>query len=777
MDNRSEPNSSEQVMRDPLAEDNHMVVLRSPSLSSVITEPVSSDREKLLDQITRGYYLRNVDTHEPTAFNSNFHLDGVVSTVFSERSLADETAIHAAAAHEIKVETVRITGLWDFFQECASCGFEGVLLDNYYPVTFYNRLTDMDRTIPTLMWMRFPGSTNELKGFFFGRFGVVNPESGTTVKWGDYPKFDKASIRHVLFDNPLPEPIEAHVITDERVDELIFPMGASFLGPYVSDPGAIPVFSSKQWAEYFARITGLMIHKQGDFQLAEGYSIVRVDLSKFLDQVFSNHGPFLDVGLNSLCHRYRQGWFFRHQDKWMLETISGVWDVFYGDVQLRPDISPPKGHLGTEGESSLITSGVTTVVETPFKRITGADRTELSDEDAVAVIDQHLSVSFEPQSMADKKQIPVDAFVIEAFETITGESIRLSTMEDANTDLGFLVFPDLLAAAAYLIHEILPHDENIRLNGYHTHAGGNSPGTGDPDRESRITTSIDAAIRKILFNALVNGYKPEHGLFLMRLMQDAVKTFEITEIGYFGDLLFYGMGDGSDVWDRVLFDDKTAIQRIKSAKNKLERRLEPSPALKSQLKKSLGSAYDMLTAESRVIAASALEEFNQTGMKTGYDYSGISMKVSKLIERELNIRIFRPWRDQMRDVLEKDCDLTEPDSNERIELFLNEWLQKRSKIGLGDIRHCLNAVRNVKTATTLFQSFTRYIHSMPEGDWLISPELESVINDISTKYRNGGVHEHTVSFETCQEAINRILLGPRPLLQRLMMATNVDSEL
>ena len=86
--------------------------------------------ESKTKRITRGYYLCNVDTHEPAEFNSNIHLNGIVATVFSDKSLAYETAIHVATAHETEVDTVRITGLWDFFQECAFCGFEGVSLNS-----------------------------------------------------------------------------------------------------------------------------------------------------------------------------------------------------------------------------------------------------------------------------------------------------------------------------------------------------------------------------------------------------------------------------------------------------------------------------------------------------------------------------------------------------------------------------------------------------------------------------------------------------------------------
>ena len=139
--------------------------------NNLITDPVQEDCNKLVDRLSRGYYARTAATHEPLPCTSPFHSKGVVSAIFSEESEAASLAEIAASSYGmIDTEVVRVTGLWDLFQECASCGYEGVVLDDYYPVTFFNRLTDMDRRAPTLMWMRFPDSTNDLYGFFFGLF-------------------------------------------------------------------------------------------------------------------------------------------------------------------------------------------------------------------------------------------------------------------------------------------------------------------------------------------------------------------------------------------------------------------------------------------------------------------------------------------------------------------------------------------------------------------------------------------------------------------------------
>jgi hypothetical protein len=756
--------------------------------STLITEPSPEDREELVGRLSLGYYARDAATHDPLPFLSNFHVHGVVAVIFTEESAAASLAKEAASAYEIDAEVVRVTGLWNLFRECASCGYEGVVLDGCYPVTFFNRLTDMNRSAPTLMWMRFPDSINDLYGFFFGRMGVIETEPGTTVKWLDYEKFDKASNRYVLHGDSLPEPIEAHAIKGQLGDDVIFQNGASFLGSYVSDIGAVSVFSQKKWATYFAQANGILESAQGDdVELKDGYEIVRVDLVDLLERVHDQHGPFVDVGLNPLCHRFRQGWFFKHQDQWMLETISGVWEISHDKTTLRPDVQPFKGHLGLGRKSSLNTSCVLSVIETPFKRCTGADRTPMSEDDASQVIDSELAKeSFEPQLIEGNVSIAVDAFVIDAFDKVSGDRFALSAFVDDSQDLGFLVFPDAIAAVRYLVHEILPHDEQVRTNGYSLCHGGGSPGSQDPDRESRTTSSIVTALRKVLLDALTKGYRPEHALHIGRIMQDATATFEVTEIAYFGDLLFYGTADGHMIEDRVEPDDskdpdtvkKAAkqVKKLKAARRKIMEQVKLSPEVTAQLRRPLGQAYDMLSADSRVIAASVIEEFNRTGMRSRYDYAGISMKASKLIERELTIRVFRPWRDATRQELGKGrlTDLRkEVDTMpvDRTEQALIQWLQKQSKLDLGAMRFCLRKAREPAPTTPSLKLFAEYLDELPGGNWLTSEEFESVLSDISTKYRNGGVHEHLVNFETCREAVNRILLDPQPLLQQLMDAT------
>ena len=87
------------------------------------------------------------------------------------------------------------------------------------------------------------------------------------------------------------------------------------------------------------------------------------------------------------------------------------------------------------------------------------------------------------------------------------------------------------------------------------------------------------------------------------------------------------------------------------------------------------------------------------------------------------------------------------------------------------MRFCLREVASAKISTPLWKLLAEYLDELMDGNGLTSKEFESALRDISTKYQNGDVHEHLVTFETCHEAVNRILQGPQPLLKRLVEAT------
>ena len=132
---------------------------------------------------SKSFYIRNINTHEPMPVFSTVHSLGIPAAVFSDKEYCIKFMKEMENAYDLNLEVVPILSLWDFFILCAENGLCGVLFDNTIGITFFNRLTDLDRNLPTIMWMKFPHSQNTTKGFFFGRRGIVTTKLGTTVIW------------------------------------------------------------------------------------------------------------------------------------------------------------------------------------------------------------------------------------------------------------------------------------------------------------------------------------------------------------------------------------------------------------------------------------------------------------------------------------------------------------------------------------------------------------------------------------------------------------------
>ena len=72
----------------------------------------------------------------------------------------------------------------------------------------------------------------------------------------------------------------------------------------------------------------------------------------------------------------------------------------------------------------------------------------------------------------------------------------------------------------------------------------------------------------------------------------------------------------------------------------------------------------------------------------------------------------------------------------------------------------------------MLRSLSSYLYTFKGRTWLISEEMESILGDLSSKYRNGGTHDKVVSYEICREAVDRIVLGRDSLLRRLIELTS-----
>ena len=740
--------------------------------------PTLQDFQTLINLTEKSYYIRDIVTHEEVPCFSFLHSEGLACPIFSDRDDCLRRCKEFETAYDAKLEVVPISGVWSFFNNCASSGCVGVVLDDQFPLRFYNRISDLDRNLPTISYLRVPDADNEFKGVFFGKRGIIDFQTGRTIKWNNYEKSDKKCAKYLLFETPIPGgQLIPFTIAMQDSDRILFQNENTFLGPYISIEGAVAIFSDIKIAEYFAKSIGIL-ETNSPNKVKNDFNILPISLTKFLDSCAKDL-PLSDIVLNPNYHRAFQGQFFKNNSKWTLQSVSGVWDISETEPIKLTDYNLPKGYLGAPDDSVLSIHGVSTQIKYPFKRLSGSDQSTFTPEDAQDLINEEFDLFQEPIFITEGEIPATDAYCIDAFDKVSGDTYAISGYDPSCSDIGFLVFPDIVSAASYLSNTTLEIDENSRLNGYRLCNGSGQPGSNDEVAERNITNDMRTALKKIISEALVNGYSLKHSNLIKKLMKDASATCEIIECGYFGDLLYYDLSDGREIESRLLEEHDTPEIKNKISKSRL--RLQQNHTLpenqKLLLRSILGDSFLQLTPDTISIAVTALEEFSNVGKRSGYDYAGISMKIAKIFERELTIRVFRKWRtdtindfgkNAIKEIIErKDTNLSHADK------LLSEYFSKKRKTDLGGMRFALRAIIEEIDADTITAKFKQFIETFSNPGWLLSDEFLSILSDISSKYRNGGVHEHIVDFSTCEDAVQRILIGKDCALNKLVMATQI----
>ena len=719
----------------------------------------NSSREELnllFEQIERSFYIQDVNSLTPVPLKSSFHFKGVTCPIYTKKDAADEMSISMSDAYNLEVKSKNINAFWDFVGFSAKNGSDGLILNERIPIYFYNRISDLDKSVPTVLGIKLHDSKLSNNLIFFGRTGYIKFHNGMLVDWTDLERMDKLSVSFALDDEAVSEyPTSPCIIEQKGLDDLIFTNGATILGKYVTDIGAIPIFSTHNYALNFAKWNGIKI--DGD-----EYRLKDISLLQKLEEIFSKHTSFCDIGLNPMFNRYDQGWFFKSGDNWYLETISGVWKIVDNEF-----IKYKESHFKTIFIESNIDEeqlkNITSQVKYPLKRILGGNTLTFEDEDADILLESCKDEDSEPLELLDNNIPSKDHFMVDMFDAITGENQALSSFSESN-DLGYCIFEDIFAFVSHLKANLLLFDERIRLNGATLCHGGGLSGSNDEQKEKNVTKSIEKCLANLLKDVLKNGYKPYHSFIVKQLINKNTVTMQIESIGYFSDIIFYELYDKTDFDSRIECNNLSlnAIKKLHSIHKKITEEQTLPEKITIKMKSHLGDAFTKLSLDSQLILSTALSEFESAGKSNYFDYAGISMKIAKVFEREININIFKKWVQKARNTFSKfeiqsmtiDRDIFDT------EALLYKVLNKNEKPTIGNTLFLLRNVSEQKKP--LSQHFFKMLKK--EMQWLLSHEFKYLLNDILKKYRNGGVHEHIVTYDTCKEAIETTCTGRTPLL-------------
>ena len=124
------------------------------------TQPSLADYKSLIKILDKSFFIRDKITLEQIPCFSFFHTEGLACPIFSNREDCLRRCQEFESLYNQPLEVAPINGLWSFFNLCASSGCVGVMLDDEFPVRFFNRLSDMDRQFPTLAFFRIPDAEN-----------------------------------------------------------------------------------------------------------------------------------------------------------------------------------------------------------------------------------------------------------------------------------------------------------------------------------------------------------------------------------------------------------------------------------------------------------------------------------------------------------------------------------------------------------------------------------------------------------------------------------------
>ena len=250
-------------------------------------------------------------------------------------------------------------------------------------------------------------------------------------------------------------------------------------------------------------------------------------------------------------------------------------------------------------------------------------------------------------------------------------------------------------------------------------------GSHDNLLEEHLFTERRAALRNLLSIIFTESYKLEHSELLKSYINRSSVSLEIEEYGYLGDL---GLFKESYLQSTVSGDDDSVIaNRIitmgQKHKAKLSSKIQLEEEIQNRIKIYLGYTYRAISVESLLILESALLQFNRAEQRINHDYAGITMKLCKVFERELNILIFQSWKDKllksMTTVSLKDqLETAEINGDETMRKLAN-WLLKRDKIDLGSMAYSIRRLIE-NCDNEMLQHFKEHISDLNNREFILS---------------------------------------------------------
>ena len=731
-------------------------------------------------QLDKASYVRSKISFYPMSHILLPIPDGLSVVVFEKQEDIDEYFELRGITDPENFDILPVSSFYDFMREVAALGFVGVWFFNNCPVLFGNYVSDIDFDIPT-----FAYTYDEQ---FIGASGKINTPLHY-VPWKNYMRTDKMIRRFIKPINGLPfdpaSPLFSICSKDAKQDNegsvkdaeqrrriCTFQDASPLHGPYVSDLGAVALFTDKDLA--------LQYIQSNDRVDKSIYEIEQVDgFISFLGTI-SPVTLSIDIGLNPGSERFMQGYITQDQGRYLLRTVFGLHEI-RSDSDLIPiddpeTISLPKfDSVGRPNTVAPEFRGMRTTIGYPLKRILGSTKKALPLREAEGLVETILRDSKHANGPEvnvvpfDINSVSTNSYLVFGFDKVTG-------MPFGNNDelLTPYVFSDILDAIAYFYHIHLSFEHEHRLNGFYVcQSNSHYQGSENEELEHYILSERKLALRDLIQMNLVDGYHIEHSEFLKSFVNRMSLSLEIEECGYLGDMAllsesyiadYVECNEESDLAERIA--ERARLYRAQDAG-----RIVLDEVLQNRIRIYLGHAYENLSPQSLLILESALQQFENKERRMNHDYAGITMKLCKVFERELVAILLRRWKDSVSRILTKqDMKSALKDAEARRDettCRLTGWFLKRNKLELGSMAFVVGRlIENCDNDVLL--DLKRHVQSLRNSEFILSEEFLDICKLISTRYRNGGVHEKIVTYDICREAFQKILISQDSYLKSLV---------
>ena len=717
--------------------------------------------------LDKTYYVRSKIGNYPLSHNILPVPNGMSAVIFKNNEDIDEYYKIREIDDFDNLEILPVISFYDFMRSAADLGFAGIWFFNNFPILFGNYVSDIDSELPSFAYTFHDG--------FIGASGIID-QPKNFIPWENFQKTDKIIRRFVKFPNGLfftpKDELFTIVCTDQNKFEKIltggrehiirycrFPDASPLQGAYVSGEGAYCLFTDEESATRY-----LLGNILTDKTL---YKIEKIDnLISFLEII--SVIPLVDIGINPGNERFYQGYILGDQRRGFVKMVLGMYEIT-DDLEFRElefaDYIPSNDTIETPNTIDSFLRGIQSTIMNPLKNKLGSTKSSLPRRESDNIINKLITeskyINYPDENYVSVKSedISSDSFLMFGFDKIANFSF-------CNNDEGVTpyVFSDIVDAILYFYHSHFLFECELRIDGYFDcQANAKFEGTQDEEKEHQLLSEHRQALRDLMEIIFTDGYRVEHAGLLRSYINRSTLSLEMQACGYLGDLAIYD--DQFVTQNAEDLEDSDILKRInkiaKGYKDKFGSRIVLDERCQNQIRIYLGSSYENVSMESRCILESAIKQFESINQSIYHDYAGISMKLCKVFERELNILIFQKWRKNVvANITKPELKILLKDAEEKGDETTRKlvgWLLKRNKLELGPMSFIIKRIKD-QCDSEILTLFREYILTLTNSNYILSEDFLAVTKKISTRYRNGGVHEKIVTYDICKEAFENILM-------------------